>query len=144
MFHNNAITLYCDFLSVNAVSGGEFGRSPSQVSRPLFVSQKTRCIIYEYISENKFRLHPSNGFSARNRAQTLHVLHKYALYRVLVADITIKYELSIYGSTALCWILAAFQFLELSHRRHDSFGGDKPVSRPLPAHRTAQTQNKHI
>jgi hypothetical protein len=52
-------------------------------------------------------------------------------------------SVSIYGSTALCWALAAFSrswsFTEsvgLLGRR------DQPVARPLPAPRTAQTQNK--
>jgi hypothetical protein len=33
--------------------------------------------------------------------------------------------------TALCWALAAFQFLDLIHRRQDSSNGDEPVTRPL-------------
>jgi hypothetical protein len=35
-----------------------------------------------------------------------------------------------------------FQFLELLHSRYDSLDVVEPVVRPLPAHRTAQTQNK--
>jgi hypothetical protein len=36
-----------------------------------------------------------------------------------------------------------FQFLNPIHSRQDSLnGGDQPVARPLPTHRTTQTQNK--
>jgi hypothetical protein len=45
----------------------------------------------------------------------------------------------IYGSTALCWALAAFQFLNLYAVGRT---GDQAVARPLPRHRTTQTQNK--
>jgi hypothetical protein len=38
--------------------------------------------------------------------------------------------------TALCWALAAFQFLELTHRRQDSFdNGSARCKASLPAHR---------
>jgi hypothetical protein len=36
-----------------------------------------------------------------------------------------------YGSTALCWALATFQFLDTIHSRYDSLDGDQPVARPL-------------
>jgi hypothetical protein len=48
----------------------------------------------------------------------------------------------IYGSTAICWALAAYSvswFFYTVDRTH--WKGDQPVARPLPAHRTAQTQN---
>jgi hypothetical protein len=35
-----------------------------------------------------------------------------------------------------------FQFLNRIHSRYDSWTGDQPVVRPLPTHRTAQTQTK--
>jgi hypothetical protein len=35
-----------------------------------------------------------------------------------------------------------FRFLDLLHSRWDSLDGDQPVARPLPAHKTTQTQNK--
>jgi hypothetical protein len=44
-----------------------------------------------------------------------------------------------YGSTAL-WTLAAF--LSLYTVGRTPWTGDKPVARPLPTHRTTQTQNK--
>jgi hypothetical protein len=37
-----------------------------------------------------------------------------------------------------------FQFLDPIHSRWDSLDGDQPVARPLPTHRTTQTQNKRI
>jgi hypothetical protein len=35
-----------------------------------------------------------------------------------------------------------FQFLSLLHSGRTPWTGDQPVARPLPAYRTAQTQNK--
>jgi hypothetical protein len=51
----------------------------------------------------------------------------------------------IYLPTALqpLWTLAAFQFLNLYTVGGTPWTGDNPVARPLPAHRTRQTQNKH-
>jgi hypothetical protein len=49
--------------------------------------------------------------------------------------------LSIYGSTALCWTLAAFQFLDLLHGR-TPWTGDEPAAWRLPTHMTTKTQNK--
>jgi hypothetical protein len=46
-----------------------------------------------------------------------------------------------YGSTALCWALAAFRFLNPIYDR-TPWTGDQLVARPLREHRTAQTQNK--
>jgi hypothetical protein len=51
------------------------------------------------------------------------------------------------GSTALCWTLAGggggFHFLDLFYTvGRTPWTGDQPVKRPLPAHRTRQTQNK--
>jgi hypothetical protein len=52
-------------------------------------------------------------------------------------------DLSIYGSTVLFWTLATFSvswsFYTVSRTPST---GDQPVARPLPAHRSAQTQNK--
>jgi hypothetical protein len=36
-----------------------------------------------------------------------------------------------------------FQFLNLDIVGRTPWTGDQPVARPLPAHRTAQTQKKH-
>jgi hypothetical protein len=48
-----------------------------------------------------------------------------------------------YGPTALCWSLAAFfSFLILYTVGTTPWTGDQPVTRPLPTHRTTQTQNK--
>jgi hypothetical protein len=49
-------------------------------------------------------------------------------------------SLSLYCSAAL-WTLAAFQFLNRTHGR-TPWTGNQPVARPLPTHRTTQTQNK--
>jgi hypothetical protein len=47
-----------------------------------------------------------------------------------------------YGSTAPCWVLAAFfTFLILYTVGRTPWTEDEPVARPLPTHRT-QTQNK--
>jgi hypothetical protein len=35
-----------------------------------------------------------------------------------------------------------FSFLNFLHSRYDSLAGDQTVAKPLPAHRTAQIQNK--
>jgi hypothetical protein len=40
------------------------------------------------------------------------------------------------------WALAAFHLLILCTAGRTPRTGDRPVARPLPAHRTAQTQNK--
>jgi hypothetical protein len=53
------------------------------------------------------------------------------------------WDLSIYGSTALCWAWAVFfSFLILYTVGRIPWTGDQPVARPLPIHRTTQTQNK--
>jgi hypothetical protein len=54
-----------------------------------------------------------------------------------------NYILFYYGSTALFvgpWPL--FQFLDLHTVSRTPWTGDQPVARPLPTHRTTQTQNK--
>jgi hypothetical protein len=49
-----------------------------------------------------------------------------------------------YGSTALCLALAPFFSLLILYRvSRTPWTGDRPVARPLPIHRTTQTQNKH-
>jgi hypothetical protein len=51
--------------------------------------------------------------------------------------------ISIYDSTALCWTLAAFfSFLILHTVGRTPWTGDQTVARPLPTHRTTQTQNR--
>jgi hypothetical protein len=48
-----------------------------------------------------------------------------------------------YGSSALCWTLTAFSVSWSFYAvGRTPWTGDQPVARPLPAHRTAQTQNK--
>jgi hypothetical protein len=48
-----------------------------------------------------------------------------------------------YGSTALCWALAAFSVSLSDTQLVGILGcGDQPIARPLPTHRTTQTQNK--
>jgi hypothetical protein len=55
----------------------------------------------------------------------------------------VQKHLSVYGSTALCWVLAAFSVTFIIYTvGRTPWKGDQPVARPLPAHRTAQTQNK--
>jgi hypothetical protein len=52
-------------------------------------------------------------------------------------------SLFIYDSTVLCWTLAAFfNFLILYTDGRTPWTGDQLVARPLPTHRTTQTQNK--
>jgi hypothetical protein len=58
-------------------------------------------------------------------------------YLSIYLSIYLFIYLSIYGSTALCCALEALRFLNPIHSR-----GDQPVARPLPIHRTTQTQNK--
>jgi hypothetical protein len=54
-----------------------------------------------------------------------------------------KSKLFIYGSTALRWTLAAFSVSWSFYTvGRTPWTGDQPVARPLPAHRTGQTQNK--
>jgi hypothetical protein len=49
-----------------------------------------------------------------------------------------------YRSTALCWALAAFSVSWSFYTvGRTPWTEDQPVARPLPAHRTAQTQHKH-
>jgi hypothetical protein len=49
---------------------------------------------------------------------------------------------TIYGSTALLDLGRFFSFLILYTVGRTPWTGDQPVARPLPAHRTTQTQNK--
>jgi hypothetical protein len=51
--------------------------------------------------------------------------------------------LSISGSTAVCWVLAAFSVSWYFTQSVGLLGrGMSPVAKPLPSHRIAQTQNK--
>jgi hypothetical protein len=52
------------------------------------------------------------------------------------------YYYSYCGSTAFCWALVAFQFLDPIHSQQDFLDEDLPVAKPLPTHRTTLTQNK--
>jgi hypothetical protein len=54
----------------------------------------------------------------------------------------IPFYLSIYGSTALVDLGRFFSFLNLYTVGETLWTGDQPVARPLPTHRTTQTQNK--
>jgi hypothetical protein len=50
---------------------------------------------------------------------------------------------SIYGSTALCWALAAFSVSwSFCTVGRTPWTGDQCIARPLPTHRTTQRQNK--
>jgi hypothetical protein len=49
-----------------------------------------------------------------------------------------------YGSTALCWVLAAFSFLIQYKVGRTAWTGDQPVAKPLLTHRTTRTQNTRI
>jgi hypothetical protein len=49
-------------------------------------------------------------------------------------------DLSIYNSTALCWTLASFQFLDIFTRSVGHLG--RGISPSQGTHKTAQTQNK--
>jgi hypothetical protein len=49
---------------------------------------------------------------------------------------------SLYGSTALWILFAFFSLLTLYTVSRTPCTGDQPVARPLPTHRTTQTQNK--
>jgi hypothetical protein len=51
-------------------------------------------------------------------------------------------RLSIYGCTAQFGPWKIFQFLNLSTVGRTPWTGDQPVARPLPTHRTTQTQDK--
>jgi hypothetical protein len=52
-------------------------------------------------------------------------------------------DLSIYGYTALYWALAAFSVSWSFYTvGRTTWTGVQPVARPLPTHRTTQTQNK--
>jgi hypothetical protein len=49
------------------------------------------------------------------------------------------------GSTALCWALASTSVCNLSYTvGRTPWASDQRVARPLPTHRTTQTQNKRI
>jgi hypothetical protein len=61
----------------------------------------------------------------------------------VVISIYLSIYLSIYGSTVLFvgpWPL--FRCLNPMHVGRTAWTGDQPVARPLPTHRTTQTQNK--
>jgi hypothetical protein len=49
---------------------------------------------------------------------------------------------SVYGSTALVELGPLFQFVNLYTVGRILWTGDQPVERPLPIHRTTETQNK--
>jgi hypothetical protein len=68
-------------------------------------------------------------------------------YQSIYLFICLSAYLSIYlSSMALqpLWTLAAFQFLDLYTVGRAPCTGDQPVTRPLPTHRTTQTQKKRI
>jgi hypothetical protein len=54
-----------------------------------------------------------------------------------------NYHLSIYGSTVLVDLGRLFNFLIYTQSVGLLGGGISPVARPLPTHRTTQTQNEH-
>jgi hypothetical protein len=57
-------------------------------------------------------------------------------------NINLPTYLPTYGSTALLDLGRFFSFLILHAVGRTPWTGDHPVARPLPTHRTAQTQNK--
>jgi hypothetical protein len=57
-------------------------------------------------------------------------------------SLSLSLSLSLYGSTAL-WTLVAFSVSLIQYTvGRTSWTGDQPIARPLPTHRTTQTQNK--
>jgi hypothetical protein len=49
------------------------------------------------------------------------------------------------GSTALCWVLVSSSVRNLFYADgRTPLTGDQPVARPLPTHKTTQTQNKRM
>jgi hypothetical protein len=61
---------------------------------------------------------------------------------MLNKTVVISLSLSLYGSTALWTLVVFFSFLILYTVCRTPWTGDQPVKRPLPTHRTTQTQNK--
>jgi hypothetical protein len=82
-------------------------------------------------------------------------VHKFVLVWILIADemsdgpatanfsaIFLKFLLSIYGFTVILLDLGRFSsFLILYTVGRTPWTGDQHVTRPLPTHRTTQTQN---
>jgi hypothetical protein len=58
----------------------------------------------------------------------------WAWFRARLSAHYLYIYVSIYGSSALCWSLAAFQFLDLHTVDRIPWTGDLPIARPLPAH----------
>jgi hypothetical protein len=54
-----------------------------------------------------------------------------------------SFQLPIYGPTSLVDLGPLFSFLIYTYSMGLLGRGDQPVARPLPTHRTTQTQNKH-
>jgi hypothetical protein len=70
-------------------------------------------------------------------------LHLFNFWKLIRASLARKFYLYIYGSTALrCGPWPLVQFLNLYTVCRTPCTGDQPVARPLPIHRTTQTQNK--
>jgi hypothetical protein len=60
---------------------------------------------------------------------------------VFIPDLSTSiYVIWLYSPFVGPWAL--FQFLNPIHYPYDSLEGDQPVVRPVPTHRTTQTQNK--
>jgi hypothetical protein len=53
----------------------------------------------------------------------MHIYKFIYFFKVSYIYRHISIYLPIYGSTAICWVLAAFQFFELLHSRQDSLEG---------------------
>jgi hypothetical protein len=62
----------------------------------------------------------------------------------LTIQLCLLSHISFHLSMALqpLWTLITFQFLNLHTVGRSPWTGDQPVARPLPTHRTTQTQNK--
>jgi hypothetical protein len=66
------------------------------------------------------------------------------IYLSIYLSIHPSIHLSIYDSTALSGLRRLFKFLNLYTVGRTPWTGDQPIARPLPTHRTTQTQNKRI
>jgi hypothetical protein len=90
----------------------------------------------------KYLFQISNLWSTTSK-NMLRVLRKLQFYYKCINGIYIPIYLSIYGCTVLLLDLGRFfSFLILYTVGRTSWTGNQPVARPLPNHRTTQTQNK--
>jgi hypothetical protein len=62
--------------------------------------------------------------------------------KLILKPVVVYIKISIYGSTSLVEFGSFSNFLILYTVGRTPWKGDQPVARPLPTHRTTQTQNK--